>query len=148
VDLGGFMAFLLSEKYRLEIHWGKVEKEDDYGILHFTGAYFSGPALNMADKINDKDEIRLDFCSQYTVLVKNVYIASFLWEGVSYKDKRIYLNKATLVYERDIEGIPTLKNDDYIVIDTKNHENEKHYYNMFYPAYTVSKENEMYNFRR
>jgi hypothetical protein len=147
VDLGGFMGFLLSEKYRLEIHWDSVEKDKDYGVLYFRGAYFSGPALNAADKINGKDEIKLDFCSQYTILVKNVYIATFAWEGVTYKDKKIYLNKAVLSYDRDVEGIPTLKNNDYIVIDTRNHENEKHYYNMFYPAFAVNKENEMYNFR-
>jgi len=142
------MGFILSERYRLEIHWDSVEKDSEYGILIFRNAYFSGPALNIADKINDKDEIRLDFCSQYTILVKNVYTATFAWEGVTYKDKKIYLNKAVMTYDKDIENIPVLKNDDYIVIDTRNHENEKHYVNMFYTAIAVNKENEMYNFRR
>jgi hypothetical protein len=146
VDLGDFM--LLGEKYKLEIHWDKVEKENNCGILSFTGAYFSGPALKIADKINDKDEIRLDFCSQYTIIVKNVYTATFAWEGIVYKDKRIYLNKAVMTYNKNIEDAPILKNDDYIVIDTRNHENEKHYVNMFYSAFTVSKDKEMYNFRR
>lgn len=142
------MAFLLSEKYRLEIHWDRVEKDENYGILYFTNPRFSGPVLKVADKINDIDEIRLDFCSQYTILVKNIYTATFMWEGVIYKDNIIYLKKAVLTYDNDIEGIPTLKDDDYIVIDTRNHENEKHYYNLLYPAYTVSKEHDMYNFRR
>jgi hypothetical protein len=141
------MGFVLSEKYRLELHWDKIEKEDSPDVLYFIGAYFSGPALKIADKINDEDEIRLDFCSQYTILVKNVYIATLRWKGVSYKDNRIYLQKSVLTYDKDIKDVPSLKNDDYIVIDTKNHENEKHIYNMYYPAYTINKENDLYSFR-
>jgi len=140
------MSFILSDRYRLELRWQKAHKKDNTVV--FEGAYFTGPVLAIADKLNDVDEIRLDFCFQYTILVKHIYVATFKWKGVSYKENRIELGEAMLVYDKDVENAPTLKHTDYIVIDTRQHENEKHYYNMFYPAFVVSNENILYKFGR
>lgn len=140
------MLFLLSEKYRLELRWAKVIKTNN--VVMFNGAYFMGPVLAIADKLSDKDEINLDFCYQYAVLVKNIYTAVFQWEGVLYSDNKINLHKAMLIYKNDFLNVPVLCDTDYIVIDTKNHENEKHYYNMLYPAFVVNKDGILYNFGR
>jgi hypothetical protein len=141
-------GFLLSEKYRLELHWNKVLRPKA-GIMHLTDAYFSGSALAQADKINDNDTIRLDFCSQLTVIVKNVYVADLHWGEVVYnKDGTINLKSARLEYDSELIGIPNLEDKDYLVIDTKDHENDKHIYNLLYPAYVVGRDSELYDYRR
>jgi hypothetical protein len=141
------MKFLLSEKYRLELHWTKIERPKP-GIMTFEGVYFSGPALFQAEKINNNDSITLDFCLQYTILIKGVYVASFHWNEVVYNsDKTISLSNARLIFDPDLKGIPSLKDNDYLVIDTSGHENTKHMYNLLYPSYVVDGDSNLYNFR-
>jgi len=140
--------YLLSEKFKLEITWRKVLRPKA-GIMYLVDAYFSGPALDQAEKINDNDHIQLDFVSQLTTLIKSVYVAKLSWGEVTYnKDKTIGLKNVAITYDELLKGIPNLEDKDYLVIDTKNHENEKHIYNMFYPAYVVNKDNGFYNYRR
>lgn len=142
------MKFLLSERYRLELHWKKVIRAED-GIMKLEGAYFSGPALAQADKINNNDTIRLDFCSQLIVLVKNVYVADLKWGEVVYrKDGSILLKDARIEYDTSIKGIPNLEKKDHLVIDTSGHENEKHMYNLLYPTYVVDRDSKLYDYRR
>jgi hypothetical protein len=142
------MKFSLSERYRLELHWKKVLRPKA-GVMHLTDAYFSGPALKQADKINDNDTIRLDFCSQLIVLVKSVYVADLHWGEVVYnKDGSAVLKNARIEYDTDLKGIPNLETKDHLVINTAGHENEKHLYNMLYPTYVVDKQSELYDYRR
>lgn len=142
------MKFLFSERYRLELHWSKVLRPEA-GIMWLTGAYFSGPVLANAEKINDKDSIKLDFCSQLVILVKNVYVATLSWDKVAYNNNgTVSLKGAKLTYDPELKGIPNLANDDYLIIDTKNHENEKHLYNLLYPTYVLDRDSELYNYRR
>lgn len=142
------MKFLLSEKYRLELHWKNVERPAP-GLMLLKDAYFSGPALTQADKINNNDHIPLDFCSQYTILVKGVYVAKFHWNEVVYnEDRTISLSNARIEFNPEIKGIPNLMNKDYLVIDTSGHENTKHLYNVLYPAYVVNEDSQVYDFRR
>jgi hypothetical protein len=148
MGIGGTMKFLLSERYRLELHWKKALRPKA-GKMHLTGAYFQGPALQQADKINNNDSIRLDFCSQLIVLVKNVYVADLKWGEVVYnKNETITLKNARIEYDPSIKGIPNLETKDYLVIDTSGHENEKHLFNLLYPTYVIGKDNEFYNYRR
>ena len=140
--------FLLSERYRLELHWTKVLRPKA-GVMHLTAAYFSGPALAQAEKINDDDHIPIDFCSQLIVLVKNVYVAKLHWGEVIYnKDGTITLKNARIEYDPELKGIPNLESRDYLVIDTADHETEKHPFNLLYPTYVVNKDSELYNYRR
>lgn len=139
--------FLLSERYRLELHWKKCIHVKA-GEMHFEGAYFSGPVLKEAAKLNDTDHITLDFCFQTMILVNNVYTGTFAWNGVSYKDNEIFLKAAILMYDEKLKNIPKLNDTDYFVIDTKNHENEKHNYNVLYSTYVVNKDGELYDYRR
>ena len=139
---------LLGEVYRLELHWKKVLRPKA-GEMHLVGAYFSGPALAQADKINDNDTIRLDFCSQLVVLVKCVYIGDLRWGEVVYnKNRTITLKNARVEYDPELKGIPNLAAKDYLVIDTSGHENNKHLYNLLYPAYVIDRDSEIYDYRR
>jgi len=141
------MQFLLSERYRLELHWKKVLRPKA-GEMHLVDAYFSGPALAQAEQINSNDTIRLDFCSQLITLVKSVYVADLFWGEVKYnKTQTVILKNALIKYDPALKGIPNLENKDYLVIDTSGHENEKHLYNLLYPTYVVNADSELYNYR-
>jgi len=142
------MKFLLSERFRLELHWDRVLRPKP-GEMHLSGAYFSGPALKEADEINSNDTIRLDFCSQLVILIKSVYVADLYWGEVSYdKNGVVDLKDARIEYDPDIKGIPNLEDKDHLVVDTSGHENEKHLCNLLYPTYVVDRDSELYNYRR
>ena len=138
--------FILTERYKLELHWSKVLRPKA-GVMQFVDAYFSGPVLARADKLKENDSIMLDFCSQMIILTKDVYTAKFSWNNIEYKDKKIYLKSATLSFDPILNNIPSLSNKDYLVIDTQNHENEKHAFNLLYPTYVVGTDNALYNYR-
>ena len=135
--------FLLSERYRLEIHWKDLVYKEEICLLK--GACFSGPALSLANEINSEDSILLDFYSQYIKFVSGVYVGKFSWGEVEYKNNDVLLHNAKLIHE-ELSSVPKLKNDDYLVIDTLNHEEAIHAYNPMYKTYVVNKEIGCYNF--
>jgi hypothetical protein len=136
----------LGERYKLELHWEKVKYEQD-GMCKLIGAYFSGPALSNAEKINDNDSIKLDFFTQYLVFVKNVYIGDLSWNEVVYNGKKVILKDAKITHDTELNKVPKLKDTDYLVIDTSNHEMALHAFNLLYTTYVVSEGGEPYNFR-
>jgi hypothetical protein len=138
--------FLLSERYRLEIHWEKIKYEQD-GVCKLINAYFSGPALSNAEKINDNDSIKLDFFTQYLIFVKNVYVGDLSWNEVVYNDKKVILKDAKITHDTELNKVPKLNDTDYLVIDTSNHEMAVHQFNLLYTTYVVSGVGEPYNFR-
>lgn len=139
--------FLLSEKYRLDLRWKKVVYEKD-GVCELIGASFSGPVLSIADQINPNDHIMLDFYSQYVVIVSNVYVAKLSWEDVVYENNIVYLKNAKITHDTELNKVPKLNDVDYLVIDTKNHESDKHRFNLTYPTYVINEANEMCNFNK
>lgn len=139
--------FLLSEKYRLEIHWDAVEYLDN-GVFKIKDCYFSGPVLTNTLRLEVNDSIILDFCEQYSAIVTAIYTAKFSWSEVTYKEDKIYLKDTFLHYNDDVENAPIIKNTDYLVIDTVDHEMERHAYSLLYKTYIVDKNNMLYNFRK
>jgi hypothetical protein len=127
----------LGERYKLELHWEKVKYEQD-GMCKLIGAYFSGPALSNAEKIIDNDSIKLDFFTQYLVFVKNVYIGDLFWNEVVYNGKKVILKDAKITHDTELNKVPKLKDTDYLVIDTSNHEMALHAFNLLYTTYVVS----------
>jgi len=136
----------LGEKYKLEVHWKRVKYEIDQTAL-IEGCYLSGPVLKEAVKLNDQDYIDLDFVNQYLVFVDNYYIARLFWSGVEYKSDKVFLKNVKLE-NRNLNVVPKLNNDDYIVIDTKDHEEEKHMYHFVYPAYLIKQDDTLYSFTK
>jgi hypothetical protein len=138
--------FLLSERYRLELHWSTVEYINP-GQCDLKGAYFSGPALQDAVELNNNDSIMLDFFTQYLVLVNDVYVAKFSWGEVIYnKDNTISLKNAKITHDTELNRVPKLENRDYLVIDTSDHEAAKHPYHLLYKTYVINPYHELYNF--
>ncbi len=137
---------LLANKYRLELHWSKALFEVE-GTVKLIKAYFSGPALNIANKINENDEIIIDMTTQYLVFIPYFYLANLSWKTVVYnKDgKRVYLND-TVIVNKHVNSLPKLEDSDYFVFDVANHEEEIHRFNPNYTAYLVNEGGELYSF--
>ena len=139
------MAFRISEKYRLEVHWDRTVYKND-GEASLENCYFSGPVLKEVAEMNQQDHMELDFANQYRVFVRQFYIARLSWNGVRHMSERIYLHDVMLK-NRFVNSVPKLNDSDYIVINTANHEEEKHQYNLVYPSYLLKHDGEAYNFK-
>jgi len=137
--------FMLSEKYRLEIHWDKALYETEQ-VAKLKNCYLFGPAIKDVWKLQEEDFIDLDFVNQYVVFIDRYYIVRLIWKGVKYSPEKIFLNNAELS-NQNLNVVPKLNKDDYILIDTRNHENEKHAYNLVYASYLLKKDGTFYDFR-
>jgi len=138
--------FLLSERYRLEIHWKKAVYEKE-GVCRLEGAYFSGPALRIAEKIKSNDSINLDFYKQYIILVKDVYVAVFGWGEVVYNQNgTVTLKDAVILHDTELNRVPKLKDKDYIVIDTQKHEASTHRLHLVYESFVINENGDLYKF--
>ena len=139
--------FLLSERYRLELHWGNTiyDKEAECVLV---GAYFSGPVLSNAERINDNDFIMLDFYNQYIILTENVYVAKLSWSSVDYTrdTKKVILLGAKITHDTELNRVPKLKDTDYLVINTRDHEAEVHAFSTVYKTYVIKEDNDLCNF--
>lgn len=136
--------FLLGEKYRLELLWDSVSYSDN--ICTFLGAYFSGPVLQLAEKIESNTFIMLDFFRQYFVLVDNVYIGKLSWGEVTYREGKILLNDCKLTHKSELHKVPKLKDNDILIIDCKNHDRETHAFFTTYKTYVSNENLHLYNF--
>jgi len=139
--------FLLSEMFKLELRWNEVRYLHD-GKCEFKKACFTGPVLQIAQKLKDMDYMLLDFYSQYIKLVKGVYVGKFSWEGTFYSDdgKKVYFKKAIMEHSKELNNVPALCNNDYFIIDTSNHTTEMHTNNLVYKTYLINSDSTMYNF--
>jgi hypothetical protein len=138
--------FVLSDRYRLELKWESASY-DINGVCKLRGAIFSGPALAEAQKLNEEDHILLDFFQQYIHLVRSVYVAKLSWKGVEYKGSGVVeLKEALIEHASELNRVPKLKNNDYLVIDTSNHTVENHAQNLVYKTYVLSTDKELYKF--
>lgn len=141
------MKFSIAEKYTLILSWDKVLYKTD-GECSLINARLSGPALSIADKINPNEFIKLDFYKQYLIFVKNIYIAKMSWGDVIYnKDNTVTLKDAKISHDTELNRVPQFKNKDFILIDTSNHENNKHAFTLVYTSYVVDEAGNLYNFK-
>ena len=136
------------DKYSLELHWLNVvyTEEGNNIVIRLNGAYFSGPALRIALRINDNESIRLDFTEQYIIFLENYHIATLKWGEVIYAGNIVYLKDA-YIYTSKKSKIPKLLSDDFLVIDTSLHEEKTHMMYLNYNARTFSSLREDYVFK-
>ena len=138
------MVFRVSERFRLEIHWNGVEYERD-GIASIQGCRLTGPVLKEVSQLKEKDGVSLDFANQYRIFVPSYYIADLEWHGVKHTPNKIFLYNTTLT-NKYVNSVPKLHSNDYIIVDTKDHEDTKHQHNLTYPSYLIKHDGEIYNF--
>ena len=127
-------------KYRLELHWDTAEyPEDDIAV--FKGAYFSGPVLTDAAKINDNDQLIIDMTLQHSIHIPEYYQATLRWGKVGYQGDKVFLKEATL-QGKYVNSVETLGATDWILIDCKEHEEAKHPFHLVYWAEVCKKNKE------
>jgi len=137
--------FSVSEKFRLEIHWSRSVYEQE-GIAKLLGCHLSGPVIKEVAQMNEEDTMRLDFGNQYSIFVPYFYIATLSWKGIKRVANKIYLYNVLLTND-NVNSVPKLSGSDYIIIDTKDHEDYKHQYSLVYPSYLIKFDGEKYDFR-
>lgn len=138
--------FTTRDFYRLELRWKNVIYANE-GDCEIVDAYFSGPVLKHAEKIEQNSFMLLDFYKQYYVFAKNAYIATFSWGEVIYnKDNTISLKNTHIKHDTELNKVPKLNSGDYIIIDTIGHEKEIHDFNLTYNTYVLNENEELYNF--
>ncbi len=143
--MDAFKEFMLSERFRLELKWKKATYEVE-GVCKLDGAYFCGPAILEMLQLNNNDHIILDFYCQYIVLVKNVYLAKFSWGEVVYNTNTISLKDAIITHNTELNRVPKLNSNDYLVIDTEDHEVSRHIFTLVYKTYVVNETTSLYKF--
>ena len=131
--------------YRLELHWESLLYEDN--ICKLTNAFFSGPVLKIANKINEDDWIMVDMTNQFLVFVPHFYLAKLQWKKVSYDQDgcRVFLHDA-FMSSNNLNLLPKFKYSDFVIINTSNHEQQQHRFNFNYESYLVNYQGELYKF--
>jgi hypothetical protein len=127
-------------RYRLELHWDSVEyNEDDRAVLK--GAYFTGPVLEDAAEINEADQLVLDMTKQHVILaaMDDFYQAVLQWEGLDYKDGRVFFKEVTLK-GKYVNSLEKLEDDNWILINCRGHDDSEHPFNLVYWAEVHKKE--------
>ena len=119
-------------KYRLELHWDRVEYLDDQ-TSKLEGAYFSGPVLKQAAKIAENDQLIVDLTHQHLLFVPDYYQAVLKWGTVEYKDDKVLLSDA-IIRGRYVNSLEKLGHRDWLMIDCTQHEEKKHPYHLVYWA--------------
>ena len=138
--------FVLSDRYRLDLCWESAKYETE-GMCKLDNAYFFGPALADAQKVNENDHIMLNFFRQYIIVVENVYVAKFSWKEVTYNSNgKIFLGDAMITHDTELNRVPKLKSDDYLIIDTSDHEDDTHKFILLYKTYVVNEDTQLYDF--
>ena len=138
------MKFGVAENFRLEIYWSKVIYKKE-GEASLAGCYLTGPVIKEIDQMEQKDSIALDFGNQYCIFVPQYYVARLSWKGVVHTPTKIYLDNVVL-FNKFINSIPNLNDDDFIVVNTKDHTDTKHEYHLMYPAYLINGDGDLHNF--
>ena len=135
------------DKYVLELHWLNVKyiEGDNDIIICLDGAYFAGPALRIASKIQNNESINLDFTEQYAILLKDYHIANLKWGEVIYSGHIAYLKDAQMCVSNKCK-VPNFLSDDFLVIDTSQHEEKTHAMYLNYNTRTFSSLREDYAF--
>ena len=132
----------MREKYRLELHWDSIDKNRDNSCNLF-GAYFFGPAIKNSNKINYPDKIVIDLTPQYSKILTDYYFVDLNWSKAEYKDNKVFLGEVTIVSDY-INKVSNLQDIDCIHIDTEDHEEDVHMFNLVYKGKVVNSNGEEY----
>lgn len=137
--------YLCKEKYRLELHWKRLDYRGDSSAL-LKGAYLCGPVLRDAAKLEASDFIDLDLTPQLLTVFDSYYIVRLSWGGVDYRsDGSVVLLAASLKSEY-LKHLHKFEGGDYILIDTSKHEEETHAYHLVYESQIMRSTKEPYSY--
>ncbi len=137
---------LCKEKYKLELRWDSIEYHDDTTArLH--NARLVGPALKIASKIASPDMIKLDLTPQLLALLDTYYVIRLSWDTVDYLSNGSVTLGGAVLNNTYLKTLHKLDDSDYIAINTEQHEEENHPYQLLYESEVIRKDNEPYVYR-
>jgi hypothetical protein len=129
----------VSEPYRLFFNWYGLKYNGD--LASFNEAWFEGPVLQNAARIQDNDYISLDFTSQNNdtglFLPTGFFIAKLSWEIVNYSEDKITLGSCILSHNK-AGSLKELEDGFRFLIDCSKHEEHLHNNTLVYPAWALS----------
>jgi len=121
----------VKEKYKLYLSWDKIKQGD--GVIFLDEAKFHGPVLKEMMKLENNDFILLDLTKQFSKAFNSFFITKLSWSGVRYTNGRICLGDAIL-HSISVDKVIELLSTDYILINTEDHQEHNHEFNLTYPA--------------
>jgi hypothetical protein len=134
---------LIQEGYRLDFHWKGMRYEGD--TAYFESAWFTGPVIQKAAKVEGDNYMDLDFTEQNMrsgiFLPSYYYIARLKWRGAIYSALGIELTECTLDH-RKTGSLKALKDGMRFHIDCSKHEHHTHHRFLVYPAWVVNEHGE------
>lgn len=125
--------YLCREKYRLELHWERLDYQSDSSAL-LEKAYFCGPVLKDAVKLEAPDFIDLDLTPQLLTVFDSYCIIRLSWDGVEYRPDGSVSLVGTSLKSEHLKHLHRFKEGDFILIDTSKHEEETHAYHLVYES--------------
>lgn len=131
----------IKEKYKLGLRWSSIDKNKD-GVCSLFGACFFGAAVKEVKSIKDNDYITIDLTPQYSKILSSYYFVNLRWGSTNQSQEKIYLRDAHLTGYY-VNKISNMDESYYILIDTENHEESVHMYNLVYKGYVVNREGEI-----
>jgi len=142
------MDFNIATQYELKLSWDGISYPRE-GVCNLKNTKLSGNALAIATEIQANDSLKLDFYKQYYSIVEGVYVADLSWKQVTYnKDKTVTLGEATITHNSQLHVAPKFKDTDYILIDTRDHEEYIHMYSFVYKSYVLNTDGQLYKFEK
>ena len=127
--------------YILRLDWDSI-RYIDRSKAEVINARFVGNVLKNAYKLNEKDNISIDITDQFFVASKTFHIFRFEWNGLEYSDdNRVNFKKSWFV--NDFGNLIKIQDSDYLLIDTKDHDERMHPFNINYKAKLYNKDNEI-----
>lgn len=126
----------IREKYRLGLRWANIDKNKE-DVCSLFGACFFGPVIKEIKDIKDNDSIVIDFTPQYNNIISSYYFVTLKWGSASLAREKIYLRDVYLVGNY-VSEISNISETDYILVDTEDHEEDVHMFNLVYKGYVVN----------
>ncbi len=127
----------IKEKYKLGLRWSGLDKNKE-DVCSLFGACFFGGAVKDAI-IKDNDSIVIDFTPQYSKIISKYYFVTLRWGSVNLSREKIYLRDVYLTGEY-VSKVSNIDKTDYILIDTEEHEEDVHMFNLVYKAQVLNNE--------
>lgn len=131
----------IKEKYKLYLRWSSLEKNKDE-VCSLFGCCFYGPVIKEVKQINPNDSIVIDFTPQYSKVLSSYYFATLRWGAVNVEREKIYLRDVYLSGPF-VNGLLDIEENFSILIDTENHEEDVHMFNLVYKGFIVNREGKM-----
>jgi hypothetical protein len=134
----------VSENYKLFFNWVGLRYEGEVAL--FDIAWFDGPVLCTAAKIESNTYIDLDFTSQNITtdlfLPQNFYVARLSWKEVEYLDNKVFL-KGSMLSHNAVGSLKNLQDGFKFMIDCSKHEEHMHKNFLVYPSWVLKPTNDI-----